>query len=152
MALTADQRARFMEIIGLPPSGGTIVVTSLVHWPFSNTQQWEPTWNVGDLTDLITAVDARITAMSANTETIVTTLITRYTEIEVSPMKVTSAAGGAGGNLVDHELERENIRQRISNAAGIAVPKGGFLKEIQATYGDSVARWARGAGGSVGDR
>ena len=152
MALTADQRSRFMEIIGLPPSGGTIVVTSLVHWPFSNTQQWEPTWNVGDLTDLITAVDSRITAMSASTEAIVTGLIARYTEIEVSPMKVTSAAGGAGGNLVDHELERENIRQRISNAAGIAVPKGGFLKEIQATYGDSVARWARGAGGSVGDR
>jgi hypothetical protein len=152
MALTASQRARFFEILGLPPSGGTIVVTSLVHWPFSNTNSWEPTWNVGDMTDLISAVDARITAMSAETEAICITLITRYTEIEVSPMKVTSAAGGAGGNLVDHELERENIRQRMANAAGIAVPKGGFLKEIQATYGESVAKWARGVGGGVGDR
>lgn len=152
MALTASQRAKFFEIIGLPPSGGTIVITSLVHWPFSNLQTWEPSWNVGDMTDLITAIDARISAMSAETEAIVINLLTRFSEIEVSPMKVTSAAGGAGGNLVDHASEREEIRQRISNAAGIAVPKGGFLKEIQATYGDSVARWARGAGGNVGDR
>lgn len=152
MALTTAERARFFEIIGLPPSGGTIVVTSLVHWPFSNVQQWEPTWSVGDMTDLIAAVDGRLTAMSTDTESIVRTLLTRYAEIEVSPMKVTSAAGGAGGNLVDHELERENIRQRISNAIGAAVPKGGFLKEIAATYGDSVAKWARGCGGAVGDR
>lgn len=149
MALTATERARFMEVIGLPPSGGTIVVTSLVHWPFSNTQQWEPTFNVGDLSDLITAVDARLTAMSADTEAIVRTLLTRYTEIEVSPMKITTTVGGAGGNVIDHKTERENIRQRISNAVGLAVPEGGFLSEIQATYGKSLARWANS---NVSDR
>ena len=142
MALTTAERARFMEVIGLPPSGGTIVVTSLVHWPFSNTQSWEPTYNIGDMTDLIAAVDARLTAMSADTETIVKNLLTRYAEIEVSPMKITTTVGGAGGNVIDHNTERENIRQRISNAVGLAVPEGGFLKEIQATYGKSLARWA----------
>ena len=149
MALTTAERARFMEVIGLPPSGGTIVVTSLVHFPFSNTQSWEPTYNVGDMTDLIVAIDARLTAMSSDTEDIVQALLIKYAEIEVSPMKITTTVGGAGGNIVDHATERENIRQRISNAVGLAVPEGGFLKEIQATYGKSLARWANN---NVGDR
>lgn len=142
MALTSDERAIFFEMIGLPPAGGSVVVTSLVHWPFSNTQSWEPTWNVGDLSGLITAIDARLTAMSSETESRIRDILTRFDVISSSPMKVTQAAGGAAGNLVNHEQERENLRQYASNLIGVAVPEGGFLKEIQRTYGKSLAKWA----------
>lgn len=152
MAFTADERGGIFEIMGLPQTGGSIVVTSLVHWPFSNTQSWEPTWNVGDLSGLITALNTSITAVEGSSaEGSIRTEWIRWNEIKHSPMKVTQAAGGAGGNLVDHKTERENIRQIIANALAFACPQGGYLAEIQATYGKSVAQWAK-AGGGVGDR
>ena len=75
-------------------------------------------------------------------------LISRFMEIEVSPSKVTSSAAGTGGRLADHDVERENIRQALSNIIGLAVPEGGFIAEIQRTYGKSLARWVS----NVGDR
>jgi len=65
MALSATEKIQFYQIVGLPATGSGLVLTSLVHVPFSNTQSWEPTWNVGDFSDLITAVDAKLAAATA---------------------------------------------------------------------------------------
>jgi len=148
MALSATERIQFFQIVGLPAEASGLVITSLVHVPFSNTQSWEPTYNVGDMSDLIDAIDAKLTAATAEQVTRMQSLISRFMEIEVSPTKVTSSAAGTGGRLADHDVERENIRQALSNIIGLAVPEGGFIAEIQRTYGKSLARWVS----NVGDR
>jgi hypothetical protein len=148
MPLSATERIQFYQIAGIPTGGGGLILTSLVHVPFSNTQNWEPTYNVGDFTALVTAIDAKLTAASADAVTRLQSLITRYMEIEVSPVKVNQTATGAAGVIADHSRERENIRQTISNVIGMAIPEGGFISEVQRTYGKSMARWVS----SVNDR
>lgn len=148
MALSATEKIQFYQIVGLPAAGSGLVLTSLVHVPFSNTQSWEPTWNVGDFSDLITAVDAKLAAATAEQITRMQSLITRFMEIEVSPVQIRQTATGAAGIIADHGKERENIRQTLANVLGLAVPEGGFISEIQRVYGKSLARWVS----SIGDR
>ena len=148
MALSEVYVVKLLEMWGLPPAGGTITVTALVHWPFSNSQSWESTYNAGDITALVAACRTNISNLTTESQTLITPIIDRFEEIKYSPMKVTSAAGGAGGNLVDHAKERENLRQLTANLCGVAVPEGGFLAETQRTYGKSLAKWAS----SINDR
>lgn len=147
MALSADRIVVLKgEILGLPPEASGTIVTALTHFPFSNTQTWEPGFNIGDYTNLMARIDTILAAMSAAQESRVATLIDEFTVIATSPLKVDKAAEGAGGTLVDHAEQRENIRQAVANNLGIAVPRGGFLAEVRATYGASLAQWTSGGG------
>lgn len=151
MALTAAQISKVFEVIALPESGSTTLVTNLVHYPYTNTSTWEPCWNTGDLSGLVARIKVNISLMNATTETIVTGLLTTWDDIgSTNPLRVTSSQQAAGV-LVDNDKQRELIRQRVGNLIGLAVPQGGFLGEMQRVYGIRL-----GAGTpvnrSIGDR
>lgn len=148
MALTDAQVSTIFEIIALPESGTTTLITDLVHYPYSNTGTWEPGWNVGDLSALVTRIKANIAAMSSTTEARVTSLLDDWDEMGSSNLKVT-ASQQAAGVLVDYKGQREHIREEIGNLIGLAVPKGGFIGEMQRIYG---IRQGCGTPGSIGDR
>jgi hypothetical protein len=89
-------------------------------------------------------IDTILAGMSAAQEARIGALIDEFTGIATSPMVVKASSGGAQGTLVDRGEQRENIRQAVANNLGIAVPKGGFLSEVRATYGASLAQWTQG--------
>lgn len=150
MALSAYNKAIVYQIWGVPAAGYPLTLTTLVHWPYSNVGTWEPTWNLGNYDGLRTQIDTVLSAMSAETQQLVEEQISVWQSIATSEMKITESPDGSKGVIIDDDARRENIRQLISNAVGFAVPKGGFLHEIQATFGASLARLT--SGGNNGDR
>lgn len=139
MAFTATQKAQIYEILAVPLSGNSVTVTSLVHQPYSNVAVWFPTWNRGNYDGLRAAIDEAIASASTETQALVATILTRWVELGTSPLRVDTGDDGAAGRLVDYEAEREIIRRRLANHLGIAVPEGGYLAEIQRTFGKSCA-------------
>jgi len=149
MALTDAQVSTIFEIIALPESGTTTLITDLVHYPYSNTATWEPGWNVGDLSELVTRIKTNISAMGDTTETLVISLIDDWDSLGSSNLKVTTSQQAAGV-LVDYAGQREHIRTEIGNLIGLAVPKGGFIGEMQRVYG--IRQGCGTPGGGLGDR
>ena len=91
-------------------------------------------------------IDAKLVVMTAETQSAIESLIDEFLPIHTSPLKVQGSVDGSKGTLVDHEAQRENIRQACANILGVAVPRGGFLAEVRATYGASLAQWVNQAG------
>jgi hypothetical protein len=150
MALSAAEQSIILEIIGLPESGKTVVVTALVHYPFSNADLWTPTYNTGDLSGLVAAAKTLMVGVSAGQEIAIRGDLTRWAVIgPTDPTRIERTTTGAAGCIVDYELERQRIRLHIGNCLGLAVPEGGFIAEIRATYGKSLGAQVRGG---MGDR
>lgn len=152
MAFTTDQKSIIYEILGIPENGYSVNTLALVHAPYSNVGVWNPTYNTGDFTTLLASIAAQITRVEAlpSCETRVKALLTRWDEIGTSSMTaVEKSPSGAEGRIFDAEVERCNIRVRLSNLVGVSVPKGGFLAEIEATYGKSAGKMQNT---SAGDR
>jgi len=147
MPLSAARRVTLIgEILGLPLDANGTIVTALTHFPFSNVQVWEPAFNHGTYTNLIAAIDAKLLAMTAEAQAAIESLVDEFLPIHTSPLKVDGSVDGSKGRLIDHEAQRENIRQSCANILGIAVPRGGFLAEVRATYGASLAQWTNAPG------
>lgn len=152
MAFTAAEKSTIYEVFGIPENGYSVNTLSLVHAPYSNVGVWNPTYNTGDFTTLLASIATQITRVEAiaTCEVRVRALLTRWDEIGTSSMTtVEKSPSGAEGSIFDAEKERQNIRVRLSNLVGVSVPKGGFLAEIEATYGKSAGKMVNS---SMGDR
>lgn len=131
MALTAANRVKVYEVIGLPPEGSDhTVATTLAHMPITQLQTWETTYTHTNMADMRTSIDANLAAISAETQTRIELYLTEWDSIAISELSVTKADNGVEGHLVSDEDRRELIRQRIGNLVGIWVPKGGWMAEI----------------------
>jgi hypothetical protein len=149
MPFTSAEKAVIYEILGLPRSGHTVNTLSLVHYPFSNVNSWNPTWNVGDMTSLLAAIDAAITATEAFADTVarVQAYLAKWDDLGgENEMRIESGQNGVTGVIVDSDQRRVNIRLRVANLLGISVPAGGYLHEIEAVYGKSLGRITQGHG------
>lgn len=137
MALSAANRIKVYEIIGLPPDTDTAVITtSLAHMPVTQLQDYEPTFTHQDISSLRTSIDAALADMSAETQAVVEGYLTEWDDIgSTSPMVVDEADNGIKGRIVDHEASRNLIRQRVGNMCGVYVPPGGWIAELHRMFG-----------------
>ena len=150
MAFTADEKSTIYEVFGIPENGFSTNTLSLVHAPYSNVGVWNTTFNRGDYTTLITAINLQITLTEGipSCETRVRNLLVRWDEIgTTSTTAIAKAASGAEGKIFDADNERKNIRIRLSNLIGVSVPEGGFLRELDLTYGKSAGKMVNSGGG-----
>ena len=148
MALSTTEQSTLFQIMSLPENGACLIVTALVHWPYSSTQTWNPNYNTGDMSNMVAAIRNLMTTCSAGQETALKARIVDWNTVgPCNPLKVEAVAGGPSGCLVDNDKLRQNIRVEVGNVLGVAVPPGGFLAEVQATYGKSLA-----PANSLGDR
>lgn len=131
MELSAVNRVKVFEVIGLPPEGSNqTVVTTLAHMPVSQLGLWEPTYTNSNISNIRTSIDANLTAISAETQARIELYLTEWDQIAISELTVMEADNGVKGNIVSDEQRRELIRQRVGNLVGIWVPKGGWMQEI----------------------
>ncbi|HYG77795.1 MAG TPA: hypothetical protein VEK08_22505 [Planctomycetota bacterium] len=132
MPLTAAQSTQIFEILGIPQAGSGAVVGSVA-------TLFGPQFETYDMLGIVTQINSRIVALSAEQITRITALLDRYSTITASsPLQIQASSGGARGVLADHPAEREAIRAALGNVLGVAVPSGGFVAEAQ--------RQARGGG------
>ena len=144
MALT--DKETFYEILGLPQQGTAIVIDNLTNRTATIASSVEGKTYTHDFSNIITAVEARLTALSTAQETIVDVHVARWTELLTKPVQVAQGATGGSGTLADYPKEREEIRERIGNIVGVAIPHGGFMESARKTFGTS------GQMQSLGDR
>jgi hypothetical protein len=132
MSLTAAQISQVYEILGVPQGGAGEIVGSIA-------TLFGPAVDAYDMSAIVTRIDAKISALSAEQIDRVTALLSRHAAIgSSSPLQVSASSGGARGTLADHPAERETIRTALGNLLGVAVPSGGFIAEAK--------RAAQGAG------
>lgn len=131
MALSAANRVKFYEVIGLPPEGTEhTIATTLAHLPVTQLQTWEPTFTHSTITNMRASIDANLATISAETQTRIELYLNDWDDIAISELTVSKADNGVEGNIVSDEARRELIRQRVGNLVGVWVPKGGWMKEI----------------------
>jgi len=131
MALSAANRVKFYEVIGLPPEGTEhTIATTLAHLPVTQLQTWEPTFTHSTITNMRTSIDANLATISAETQTRIELYLNDWDDIAISELTVSKADNGVEGNIVSDEARRELIRQRVGNLVGVWVPKGGWMQEI----------------------
>ena len=153
---TGVQVAQIFDVLGLPPQGTTVNTIALVLYPFSNVDSWNPTFNSGDISSLITKIKGQLAVCDTDTATIVINdLGTWYGSsgsngIRDSEMRINKAASGAEGQVIDDYERRRILRIRIANNLGISVPKDGFLAELESVYGRGLKEFR--ASGGLGDR
>lgn len=127
MPFSAAERIRILQIFGIPPDGTGIIALDMAHNVASLSNVWEPTYTTGSFTQLLAAVDDKLTNADAVQITNVQELITAWECIEASPMKLDGSSTGATGTVIDHPTQRENIRWEMGQIFGICIPKGGFM-------------------------
>jgi hypothetical protein len=135
MALSATNRVRVYEVIGLPPEGSDqTIVTTLAHLPVTQLQTWEPTFTHSNIANIRASIDANLAAISAETQTRIEMYLEQWEIIVISPLTISKADNGVEGQIVNDEEQREIIRQRIGNLVGIWVPCGGWMREISTLF------------------
>ena len=135
MPLSDENKVLLYEALGIPSLGTGTIIDSLSHIPPSISAEWDTTYSTGDFTNVVTQVEARLTAATAYMLTRLATLLTEYSAIATSPMQLSQGGGGEVGRVIDHPTQRENIRQHIGDILGLAVPNGGFSAESKRLYG-----------------
>src|ERR1043165_1361684 len=133
MALTAAQITQVYEIFGVPQNGVGQIVGAIAT-PFG------PGFDSCDTSALVTAIDARLAALTTSQLARVNSLLTRWDAItSSSPLRV-EGSSGARGTVADHPAERALIRTALSNLIGVAVPAGGFAAEAGIANRATVGR------------
>ncbi len=128
MALLADQTAQVYKVFGVPQAGASYIAYAL-------STLYGPAGEVYDHAAIVTALTARLAAMTSNQETIITALLVRWEVLtDYNPLRV-DADGGSRGVIVDYDRERRNIRKTLSNVIGFACPSGGFSMEASGGCG-----------------
>jgi len=122
MALTAAQTTQIYEILGVPQNGSGAVISAMA-------TIFGPVFESMDMSTLVTKINAKLTALTAEQIARVTPLLLHWDAItSTSPLRVTQSAS-TRGTAVDHPAERAAIRSALSNIIGVAVPSGGFAAE-----------------------
>ena len=141
---SASQRLQILGILGVPLTGSSRDIMEMGHrWP--TISQYYPTWLVGDWSALITQVDEVLALCDADILARVSPFLSRWVEIENSPLIVKSS-DTSSGTIVDRPAERENIRRSLCNALGLYSPPGGYYDYVNTLYGDTASVVASGAG------
>lgn len=122
MALSAAQTTQLFEIFGVPQNGSGAVVSAVA-------TIFGPVFESLDMSSLVTRINAKLIALSAEQIARVTTLLLRWDAVtSTSPLRVTQASN-TRGIAADHPAERVAIRAALSNIIGVSVPAGGFAAE-----------------------
>lgn len=114
MALTAAQISQVYDIIELPQSGSALLQPTPGN-PFDHIPHYY------DASATVTAIDAKLAALTAEQITRVGTLLTRWDSItSTSPTRILDKGGSV---LADHPEERRNIKGAIEHIIGLKLPK-----------------------------
>ena len=144
---SAQQVNWIHDLIGIPLHGATVNVTALVMYPYSQLENWQPTWSKGNLINLIKDLHTNMALCSQFQVDMIEDDLRLWRRIRTSPMKIASAANQVTGQVVDHEETRKLVRLRVSNALGVLVPAGGYMHEMEAVLGRSLSEFMAGQGG-----
>lgn len=121
MALSADQIAQYYMLIGVP-QGGVADYSPVVASFFG------PYYEAYNFSALITVIDARLAALSAAQCTIITTLLTRASDIGwTSRLIINKGTSGAEGQIVNDPDEIKEIRKTLAKMIGFKCPEDGWL-------------------------
>lgn len=132
MALTVDEIAQVYEIAGIPQNGDGFAA-------FALSSLWGPAGEAYDFSTIITALNAKITALSAAQCTRIRLYLTRWDDMGgTSQLMLSKSSDGAEGVVVNDPGEREAIRKTIFNLIGFFCPRGGFLTQFE--HGSKVSR------------
>lgn len=134
MALSPDQTAQIFEIFGIPQGGAGFGVYGIA-------TLWGPFGEPFSFSALVTELNAKITAVTAEIQTRVTTQLVTWDEITASsPIVITKSSTGTEGTIVDHPRQREMIRQTIGSLIGFKIPYGGFTVEPREQGSNRISR------------
>ena len=123
MPLTDSQKDGVREILGVPASAPWNV-EQLVGLYGSVAETY-------DLTRVISELNTKLAAVTADEELRVEALLARWLAIGATSQLRVTAAGTTRGVLVDAPAERDAIRAALANAIGFSVPAGGFAAEME---------------------
>ncbi len=133
---TNDERAQIFEILGYPVNGTTLQLIEAQMDP-GMSSTFKPTYNTGDFSTWVTAIDAQLATITAEQATRSRTYLTRWVAIGgYNPLHVKTGATGTG-DLVNYPQERENIRNGLCSVIGIVCPWGPLAKQAEDYYGNS---------------
>lgn len=131
---TADERAQIFEILGYPVNGTTLQLIEAQMDP-GMADTFKPTYNVGDFSQWVTAIDAQLATNTTEQATRARVYLARWVAIGPhNPLKVTAGATGTGV-LVDYQTERQIIRKGLSSTIGIVCPWGPLAEQAEQYYG-----------------
>ena len=147
---SAQQVNWIHDLIGIPLHGATVNVTALVMYPYSQLEQWQPTWSKGNLINLINDLHANMALCSQFQVDQIEEDLCLWRRVRTSPMKIKTAANQVSGVITDAEETRKLVRLRVSNALGVLVPAGGYMHEMEAVLGRSLSEFMTGSGGGRG--
>jgi hypothetical protein len=146
--LSQDEYVISFSIFGLPRSGKANIVTSLTHLPPTLSATWNPTYTVGDFSNVIALLNSTLTALpQAEVNNARTQVFPLWLQIETSPMRLTSS-GVEAGTVIDDCAQREAIRVKFGELIGFTCPFGGFTQSAKDSYSRQMAKF----GGGLGDR
>lgn len=123
MALSATNIAKTYRIFGIPQNGNAFVA-------FNLTSLYGPSGESFDFSTIVTALNTKLAAISAEQQTLIEALLTRWDSItSYDPLTVGKSGSGASGDLVNYPKERSAIRMELCNIIGFYCPEGGFHAE-----------------------
>ena len=130
MALSTDQIAQYYEILGVPQQGAASNAPIVASF-------FGPFYEAYDFSALVTAIDARLAALSTAQCTRVGTHLTRWDTIGgTSQLSISKGTSGAEGTLVNYPAERIEIRRALAKIIGFKCPENGWLS----SQGNCVSR------------
>ena len=108
MALTTLQIAKIFQIMGIPQVGSGVISFSIVSLS-------GPTFESYDFSAVVTELNLKITALTADQETLVGDLITEWDVITPFNPLTVDQDGGSIGTLVNFPRERDKIRRLLGD-------------------------------------
>lgn len=119
--LSADQIAQYYMLIGVP-QGGVADYSPVVASFFG------PYYEAYSFSALITVIDARLAALTSAQCTIITTLLTRASDMGwTSQLMISKGTSGVEGTIVDDPSELREIRKTLAKMIGFNCPSDGWL-------------------------
>lgn len=133
MALTASERTKVFLVFGIPEMDQVVSVTRLFN-PLGG-----PYFDLGDISAVRDALDTKLTAVTTTQEIAVRDLTLEWDSTNaVCEMKAQKAYGVEGNQIIDKDVRRQNIRERLGEVLGFFCPHGGFVQEALRDAGNGA--------------
>ncbi len=120
MALSTLNVAKIFSIYGIPQGGvgfEALVLTSL----------FGPAGEIYSFSAVVDALDARLTALSADQITLVEAAIVTWDQVgPTNIIEINKGSAGGEGIIVDAPRQQKKIRRYLSGIIGFAAPDAGF--------------------------
>lgn len=138
MALTDHVKHNIYVMLGLPEQNTVLIIDGLTQRSKENYTGFSPTYVTGDYSAIHTQVEARLAALTAESETEATALSVEWDAItSYDPMRITDGENNAKGNIINNPEKRGNIVRRMMNCIGIAIPAGGWVADAYKAGGSN---------------